>query len=295
MHSETLTVTPDMAKEFLETSKVNPRFGDTKKYNKTVVSKYAADMKAGRWKLTHQGIAFNENGELIDGHNRLTAVILSGASVPMYVTYNAPNESVIIDRGWLRTTAQILKNVLHAGKDASSSNAISIAKLHMYFSGGESREKQREKTDYEIMEFILDHIDTLSMAMGFQNIKYNGKKLLRNASYGYAIFCALECGVTPDIIDDFSNIVSSGFCDNESKYAAILARNEMQQYGRSADQNLRAYQCKYIQSCLYDFEKGKKRTRRYQNPEAVYTKKFLSTVEKLADVMARILDKEAER
>lgn len=275
MYSLEMIVTPDMAKDFLSKSKVNPRFGDTKKCNKTVVAKYASDMKAGRWKLTHQGIAFNTNGDLIDGHNRLNAIILADTEVSLYVTYDAPNESVIIDRGWLRTTSQILKNVLNAGKDASSSSAIAIAKLHMYFLGGESREKQREKTDFDIMEFILSHVDSITLAMSFQNIKHNGVRLLRNASFGYAVMCALECGVTADIIDDFSAIVSSGFCDNESKYAAILARNEIQQYGRSADQSLRAYQCKYIQTCLYDFEKGRKRTRRYKNPDAIYTKRFL--------------------
>lgn len=276
MYSETMIVSPELAREFLATSKINPRFGDSRRFNKTVVTKYAADMKAGRWALTHQGIAFNENKELIDGHNRLNAIILSGVSIPLYVTYDAPNESVIIDRGWQRTTAQILKNVLHAGKDASSSSSIAIAKLHMYFAGGESREKQREKTDFDIMDFILSHIDTLSVAIGLQEIKSNGKRPLRNASFGYAIFCALECGVPHDVVSDFSNIVASGFCDSEKKYAAILARNEMQQYSRSADQSLRAYQSKYVQTCLYDFEKGRKRVRRYQNPTAVYTGQILS-------------------
>ena len=84
MYSETMIVSPELAREFLATSKINPRFGDSRRFNKTVVTKYAADMKAGRWALTHQGIAFNENKELIDGHNRLNAIILSGVGLVLF-------------------------------------------------------------------------------------------------------------------------------------------------------------------------------------------------------------------
>lgn len=39
------------------------------------VNDYALEMLAGRWRLTHQGIAFNVKGNLVDGQHRLMALV----------------------------------------------------------------------------------------------------------------------------------------------------------------------------------------------------------------------------
>lgn len=79
------------------------------------VQRYAQDMKAGKWLLTHQGIAFDVNSHLLDGQNRLWAVIRSGASVWMNVTYNVPvgdklgeNPMDVVDQGVPRNLANAL-------------------------------------------------------------------------------------------------------------------------------------------------------------------------------------------
>lgn len=46
----------------------------------------AEEMISGRFALTHQGIAFDLNGRLVDGQHRLRAVILAGVTVRMHVT-----------------------------------------------------------------------------------------------------------------------------------------------------------------------------------------------------------------
>lgn len=58
----------------------------------------ATDMINDAWKFSHQGIAFNEEAELIDGQHRLEAIILAdkinpGISIPMMITWNLPRES----------------------------------------------------------------------------------------------------------------------------------------------------------------------------------------------------------
>ncbi len=58
-----------------------PRFG--------WVAQLAHYMKEGHFQLTHQGIAFNEDGELFDGQHRLLAVMKSGVPVQMVVTRGA--------------------------------------------------------------------------------------------------------------------------------------------------------------------------------------------------------------
>lgn len=57
-----------------------------RRLREATVRQFAREMEHGRWYLHHQGIAFNEDGDLIDGQHRLTAIILAGTSVPMNVT-----------------------------------------------------------------------------------------------------------------------------------------------------------------------------------------------------------------
>lgn len=97
-------ITPETAKEYLELNKTNRRI------RPGVVMKYAADMAAGRWRLTHQGIAFDRDMNLIDGQHRLLAVIRSGCSIQMAVTYGLDREChEVVDGGALRS----VKDVLH--------------------------------------------------------------------------------------------------------------------------------------------------------------------------------------
>lgn len=60
---------------------------------KPSIRKMATDMKNGRWMATHQGIAFNEKGELFDGQHRMNAIIISGASIEMYVFRDVPEKA----------------------------------------------------------------------------------------------------------------------------------------------------------------------------------------------------------
>lgn len=102
MKSEIITVTPELAAEWLKKNITNRPLSKAKDY--------AEDMKAGRWRLTHQGIAFNTAGQLIDGQNRLTAVIMSGKSIAMVVFFDCEMESVdVLDIGKGRTLGDVLK------------------------------------------------------------------------------------------------------------------------------------------------------------------------------------------
>jgi len=80
-------------------------------------------MDSGEWQLTHQGIAFDKDGNLLDGQHRLQAVINHGRGVEFMVTRNLPHEVFSsLDRGVVRTLADTTKlpqrrvevlNILH--------------------------------------------------------------------------------------------------------------------------------------------------------------------------------------
>ena len=59
----------------------------------STVKSYEIDMRSGNWVATHQGIAFNDLGDLIDGQHRLTAIVRAGVTVRMLVTRGLPAET----------------------------------------------------------------------------------------------------------------------------------------------------------------------------------------------------------
>ena len=104
MQTTVKNVTPKMALEILNKHLVPEH---QRKLSEAVVESYACIMRAGQWLLTHQGIAIDETGELIDGQHRLRAIVASGVTVPLMVTTGIPhngNETGVltidaIDRG----------------------------------------------------------------------------------------------------------------------------------------------------------------------------------------------------
>lgn len=94
MNSEIMVITPEMASEWL---KNNP---NNRPINMRDVTAMINTIKAGRFVLTHQGIAFDEDGRLIDGQHRLTAIALAGIPVTMMVSTNVPRQNMTaVDAG----------------------------------------------------------------------------------------------------------------------------------------------------------------------------------------------------
>lgn len=74
------SITPKVAKVYLNTSDQTPRIW------KARAKRFADDMRKGNWVLVHSGIAFGNDGRLIDGAHRLAAIVESGVTVQMVVT-----------------------------------------------------------------------------------------------------------------------------------------------------------------------------------------------------------------
>jgi hypothetical protein len=94
MKTQVIFVTPDMARNWLEKN------GNNRNVREHKVRKFCEDLKHGRFKLTHQGIAFGKDGELIDGQHRLMAIARTGIGALMMVTTGLTDDTVLcIDRG----------------------------------------------------------------------------------------------------------------------------------------------------------------------------------------------------
>jgi len=99
------TVTPDVAIRWLENANPNNRA-----VSDAHVARLARDMSEGRWILTHEGIAFDPQGRLLDGQHRLWAVIESNQPVEMHVFFNlTPEALMVINTGKPRSLADVLR------------------------------------------------------------------------------------------------------------------------------------------------------------------------------------------
>ena len=96
-------VTPAKAASWIEGNTDNRPLSDRR------IKQYAADMTAGKWRLTHQPIALTDDGRLLDGQHRLWAIVESEQTVPMMVARNCdPETFAVIDGGKLRSGSDTL-------------------------------------------------------------------------------------------------------------------------------------------------------------------------------------------
>lgn len=103
MRPEVINVDPQMAAEWLKKNIPNNR-------SISKAKEYDFDMRMGNWLTTHQGIAFDTNGNLIDGQNRLTAIVSSGITIEMLVVFDCDPKSLeVLDTGRKRTLGDTLK------------------------------------------------------------------------------------------------------------------------------------------------------------------------------------------
>jgi hypothetical protein len=106
-----MDITPALAKQWLRNNFRN------RSLREETVDAYARDMANGLWVPTHQGLAFNDRDELIDGQHRLHAIVRAGVTIRMMVTFGLPAKIEgsemttmdAVDRGATRSVADQLK------------------------------------------------------------------------------------------------------------------------------------------------------------------------------------------
>ncbi|MEU9796833.1 hypothetical protein AB0E27_40915 [Streptomyces sparsogenes] len=131
MHTEVHTVTPELAEAWLAKNKKN------RPLSRQSVIQLARAIERGEWRLTHQGIAFDEDDVLIDGQHRLAAVLKAGMAVRMAVTYGVPRDAfTVMDTGRKRTGRDALAL---KGETNATHLAAALRGLHLYLNGAETK------------------------------------------------------------------------------------------------------------------------------------------------------------
>lgn len=123
-------VTPKLASDWL--TKNNP---NNRSISRAHVARLAADMKTGRWNLTHQGIAFDTDGVLVDGQHRLTAVVESEAAVEMAIFFYKGKTPSGIDLAKARSFGDELALSGRTGKEMSKRMAAACVSMRTGVAG----------------------------------------------------------------------------------------------------------------------------------------------------------------
>lgn len=101
---ERTVITPEQAMVILENHNPNNRT-----IARNTVEAYAREMRAGRWGLSNDAMAFDVDGNLLNGQHRLTACILADVPIPVAIMRNVPREDQDrMDLGRPRHIADIL-------------------------------------------------------------------------------------------------------------------------------------------------------------------------------------------
>lgn len=95
------------------------------------VKDYADQIRSGGWSLSHQGVAIDPNGVVLDGQHRLSAIIEADMAIVMLLSRNVPPEAQeVIDIQMPRNMADLVNTSRGlAGGDRLSNEGASAMKI----------------------------------------------------------------------------------------------------------------------------------------------------------------------
>lgn len=154
------TISPELARAYLGYNTKNRRLKDNR------VKTYARDMVAGNWRLTGEAIKFDTEGRLIDGQNRLHAVIEANVSVQILVIRNVASDAMdVMDSGAVRSAA----DALTLRGMASAKDIAAVAQVHAAYHGGRIKTTMQNisgserMTNVEVVDYVNDHANLVAI------------------------------------------------------------------------------------------------------------------------------------
>jgi hypothetical protein len=246
--TETMSITPALAQMWLNknTNNRNMRID--------VAHRYARDMAEGRWYLSHQGIAFYEDGTLADGQHRLHAVTIYNKPVTFVVTHGVPRAAgQMIDQHTPRMAHDAIR--IAGGEVWINRDVVAVARIVMNHLGTDVH----PKTVSELHSFIERYAEPLQFA---GSLAPQHRRHLTTAPIRANYFCAEQGGESRDKLTRFADIMIHGEITGPSENAAIRLREYLLQAGGAAWQGAAKIETsRKIQRAIYLFCRGQSVTR----------------------------------
>jgi hypothetical protein len=158
--AQLMEVTPWLARQWLGQNKGNrPR-------KIRAIEAYSRDMVAGEWLISGEPIKFATDGRLIDGQNRLHAVILSDVSIKSWVMFGLdPRAQDVMDAGVKRSNADQL--ALHDVPHAVTVSTVAAAWTGWHdgrWVNASGSVGSPQLTHSETLQFVADHPEVVGAA-----------------------------------------------------------------------------------------------------------------------------------
>jgi len=216
-------ITPDMAVVMLEN-----RLDGQRKIREVSVSKYAEEMRLGKWTLSPDAITLI-NGKLGNGRHRLSAIIQSGIS-QKFLVLRASDEHIIdnVDSGMGRSVADVLMmdGLLRSGDLASMSRLVLQYDKGMLTRFGQTPRIEQKKesgdrtwktlTRNDIVSFARKNADFLVKTAQFVGALEKRHKILGRSMGGALIVLAER--KHPNKGQEFIEKVYSGGTPDDAAY-----------------------------------------------------------------------------
>ena len=246
---ERMVIDPDQALKWLETVNTNNR-----KVSDVHVRRFARDMTEGKWRLTHEAIAFDSGGTLIDGQHRLWAIVESGVSVETFVWHNVdPASMIVIGGGKTRSMADIL-NIAGENGDVGHHRLAALRAMLGGFGNppllSSSETSEALRRHHDAIEFALAQLPTVVSARGV------------NTATTRAVVARSYYSVDHTTLKDFCRKLTTGIVTSADEGMVVLLRQHLQENrGSSYSQRMQRYG--KVQRALSAWLKGENPTRLY--------------------------------
>lgn len=188
------TITPEMATQYLSRNVKN------RSIRKHEVEAYAREIKRGAFVVTHQGIAFDEEGNLLDGQHRLMAIAMAGQPVQMMVSRGVQADAlVVVDRGASRTMRDImvLSDTADGEHASMMRNGVMLSAMSQLVSCGY---KSMKLTSNEVLKLFTAFGDHTMTAFRLCANKVGRSQIVS------AALAAMQCGVSHENIEKFFQV-----------------------------------------------------------------------------------------
>jgi hypothetical protein len=201
-------ITPQIAGVWLDQNANNNR-----KVRSGRVKGYAADIRAGRWRLSDQAITFDVHGVLVNGQHRLLAIVDADMPITSLVVRNLPTESMLILDGALKRSTDDNFCMTDKGYPRQCGSTVRRVLLGMRAFAG------RPYTDQEVDEFMQDHGESVQFV---HRIVAKGK--FANASIRAPLVRATIRRKPRKRLEKFAEVLQTGMMIPGDE-SAILLRN----------------------------------------------------------------------
>lgn len=205
MLTKLIEITPQLAQDYLQR---NPK---NRNVSARLVEKYAQDIMQGQWSLTHQGIAFYEDGTLADGQHRLHGIIKAGVPVKMMVTHGLKQSDAI------NIDAHRARSAIDGIKIGSLSDWIQAKHLTML----SLITHPKRLSTHESVDLLNMLEDSAKFAL---KAFPTNKRYLTSSVIHAAITLAHHCGENPAKLMRFGDVFATGLAEKKEELVIALLR-----------------------------------------------------------------------